>query len=98
MLRQEMMRKKQSVRKGSKKSFLREEKDSPKSSASNVKQSRATFILDEDVLNQLRAMAYWERKQIKTVLHEALRAHFELKGEDYVKDALEHYRSKDHEC
>ena len=34
----------------------------------------------------------------KGPLPETLRAHFELKGEDYVKDALEHYRSKDHEC
>lgn len=93
-----MIRKKQSVRKGSKKSLPREEKGSPKSSSSNVKQSRATFILDEDVLSKLRAMAYWERKQIKTVLHEALGVYFELKDENYVKDALEHYRSKDHEC
>ena len=58
-------------------------------------ETRATFIIDESFLDRLKAIAYWERKQIKTVFHESLTAFFKLKGEDYVKDALERYRSKD---
>jgi hypothetical protein len=58
-------------------------------------ETRATFIIDECFLDRLKAIAYWERKQIKTVFHESLTVFFKLKGEDYVKDALERYRSKD---
>ncbi len=39
---------------------------------------RGTFILKEEYLNKLKAKAYWDRKQIKTVLDEALTAY--LKG------------------
>ncbi|MGD0915670.1 MAG: hypothetical protein ABSB22_04335 [Thermodesulfobacteriota bacterium] len=39
---------------------------------------RATFILREDYLEKLKASAYWQRKQIKEVIDEALRLY--LKG------------------
>lgn len=88
------MSKKQLGKNELKKSSIKEEKKLSKSSTSNVRQSRATFIMDGEILNLLRAVAYWERKQIKTVLHEALKAHFELKGSEYVKDALKNYMGK----
>jgi hypothetical protein len=34
---------------------------------------RATFILRKDYLEELKALAYWERKKIKEVIDEALR-------------------------
>jgi len=40
--------------------------------------TRATFILREDYLDRLKALAYWERKKIKEVIDEALRLY--LKG------------------
>ena len=80
------MSKKQLGKKGLKKDLSK--------SSTNSGQSRATFIMDEEILNLVRAVAYWERKQIKTVLHEALKAHFELKGSEYVKDALKNYMGK----
>ena len=36
---------------------------------------RATFIVQEHQLAQIKALAYWERKQIKEVMTEALNAY-----------------------
>ena len=33
---------------------------------------RATFIVNESVLEKVKAIAYWDRKQIKNVIAEAL--------------------------
>jgi hypothetical protein len=40
--------------------------------------TRATFILREDYLEKLKALAYWERKKVKEVIGEALAGY--LKG------------------
>jgi len=40
--------------------------------------ARATFIVREDYVDKLKAVAYWDRKQIKEVVDEALTAY--LKG------------------
>jgi hypothetical protein len=40
---------------------------------------RGTFIIREDYLIKLKAKAYWDRKQIKTVLDEALASYFKGK-------------------
>jgi hypothetical protein len=51
-------------------------------------ETRATFIVDEGLLNKVRAVAYWERKQLKTVLHEALSSLIKDRGTAYVEQAL----------
>jgi len=40
---------------------------------------RATFIVREDYVGKLKAVAYWDRKQIKEVIDEALTAYLEGK-------------------
>jgi len=40
--------------------------------------TRATFILKSDYLEKIKALAYWERKEIKEVVDELLE--FYLKG------------------
>lgn len=40
--------------------------------------SRATLIMRDENIEKVKALAYWERKQVKQVIDEALRAH--LKG------------------
>jgi hypothetical protein len=40
---------------------------------------RATFILRKDYLEDLKALAYWERKKIKEVIDEALRLYLRRK-------------------
>lgn len=43
-----------------------------------VNETRATFIVDETLLEKLKALAYWKRRPIKSLLQEALEAY--LKG------------------
>lgn len=49
-------------------------KEVTKSSQEGTKENetRATFIVNEDVLDKLKAIAYWERVLIKEVVAEAL--------------------------
>jgi hypothetical protein len=37
-------------------------------------ETRATFIIQEDILEDIKAIAYWEREKIKDVLQRALEA------------------------
>lgn len=45
-----------------------------KSSQEGTKENetRATFIVDEEILDKIKAIAYWDRKQIKDVINLAL--------------------------
>jgi hypothetical protein len=49
-------------------------KEITKSSQEGTKENetRATFIVNEELLDKLKAIAYWERKLIKDVVNEAL--------------------------
>lgn len=49
-------------------------KEITKSSQEGTKENetRATFIINEGLLEKLKAMAYWERSLIKDVVNEAL--------------------------
>jgi hypothetical protein len=50
-------------------------KEITKSSQEGTKENetRATFIINEDLLEKLKAIAYWERSLIKEVVNSALR-------------------------
>jgi hypothetical protein len=41
--------------------------------------TRATFIVREDTLQKLKAVAYWDRKELKRVVEESFRAYLEGK-------------------
>ncbi len=43
--------------------------------------TRATFIVDEEKLTQLKRAAYWERKELKTIVNECLESY--LKNKTY---------------
>jgi phosphoribosyl-AMP cyclohydrolase len=49
-------------------------KETSKSSQEGLKDgwTRATFILKKDRLEKIKLLAYWERKQVKQVMEEAL--------------------------
>ena len=49
-------------------------KEITKSSQEGTKENetRATFIINDDLLEKLKAIAYWERALIKEVVHTAL--------------------------
>ena len=37
--------------------------------------TRATFIVREDLLEKVKNLAYWDRKQVKEVVNEAIESH-----------------------
>jgi hypothetical protein len=42
---------------------------------------RATFIVENEVLEKIKALAYWNRKNIKQVVNDALKTHISKQGE-----------------
>lgn len=56
-------------------------------------ETRATFIINEESLESLKALAYWERLTIKDVLSQAIEAHLASKKRELPK-AVEAYKSK----
>ncbi len=49
-------------------------------------ETRATFIVNEDILEDLKALAWYERKKIKQVLNEALQGYIKnIKNIKHVK-------------
>jgi len=55
-------------------------------------EKRATFLVEIDQLDKMKALAYWDRKIIKQVLKEALENYFLQKGESKIEEALHNYR------
>jgi hypothetical protein len=43
------------------------------------KETRATFIINEEILDKLKAIAYWDRKLIKEVVNTALQEYLDKK-------------------
>ena len=41
---------------------------------------RATFIVDQDLNEKVKALAYWDRLTVKEVVHEALSLYFQDKN------------------
>lgn len=56
-------------------------------------ETRATFIVNEDYLEALKALAFWDRVSIKDVLGEALKTLVDSRKKDLSK-ALESYKGK----
>ena len=55
------------------------------------KEVRATFILSESQINTIKALAFWQRKQIKQVIQESLEMYFSQTPKDELNQALEAY-------
>jgi hypothetical protein len=45
-------------------------------SGTKVKETRATFIVNEDLLEKMKALAYWDRVLIKDIVNSALEDYF----------------------
>ncbi|MFZ1323452.1 MAG: hypothetical protein WAT71_18020 [Ignavibacteria bacterium] len=53
---------------------------------------RATFIVKENRLEILKALAYWERKKLKDLLDEALLNLIESRDPEQIKKVIEEYK------
>lgn len=56
-------------------------------------ETRATFIVNQEQLEQIKALAHWERISIKEVLAQAIDAHLATKKRDLPK-AMDSYKGK----
>jgi len=54
-------------------------------------ETRSTFIVNEKMLNRLKALSYWKRKQIKVLMHEALKVYFDTHSSEEIRRAEEEY-------
>ena len=52
---------------------------------------RATFIIKENKLELLKALAYWERKKIKDILDESIDSLLNAKDPELLKKVIEEY-------
>jgi hypothetical protein len=57
-----------------------------------TKEVRATFIVKEEQLIFIKAIAYWDRKQIKMLLAEIIDFYKGQYDENYIQDILTAYR------
>lgn len=57
-------------------------------------ETRATFIVNEEILDGIKALALWDRASIKEVIHEALKEYIEKQDETKLKQALDFYMKK----
>ncbi len=55
-------------------------------------EKRATFLIEVDHLDKIKALAYWERTTSKSILKQALEQFFSSKGQKYMKEAIEYYK------
>jgi hypothetical protein len=53
----------------------RKKADKPPKEATRQPEIRATFIIKEETITRLKAIAYWDRVLIKDVINEALEAY-----------------------
>jgi hypothetical protein len=58
-------------------------------------ETRTTFILEVELLELIKALAYWERKSLKQIVKSALKDYLDSKGGEYIKNALNNYRSNE---
>ena len=55
---------------------------------------RATFIVNEEKLEILKALAYWERKKIKNLLDEALDILIKSRNKETLNQAMKEFKNK----
>lgn len=57
-----------------------------------VKEKRATFIVNEEHVHTLKALAYWQRKQIKQIIKESLELYFSQIPVSDMNSAIDAYK------
>ncbi len=50
--------------------------------------TKVTLRLEDELLDTVRALAYWERTSMTDVVSEALKTHFKALGEERIESAL----------
>jgi len=58
-------------------------------------ETRATFIVQEELLEKIKAIAFWNRKQIKDIVNKAFETYIGSKDPKELKQAISAYINKD---
>lgn len=72
-------------------------KDQPVSSSkagTKKGETRATFIVNEETLDSIKALALWDRASIKEVIKEALEDYVKKQDSKKMKQAIDFYNTK----
>lgn len=85
--------------------FFKQKRGRPRTSFKTITKStqegtkegeeRATFIVRIPLIEKIKAIAFWDRMQIKDVVHNALEAYLNQKGEKHVNQALQAFRKRE---
>ncbi|MCK4934348.1 MAG: hypothetical protein KAR79_02060 [Simkaniaceae bacterium] len=62
-------------------------------SRSSITEARTTLVVEKELFECMKALAFWERKSLKAVLAESFNKYLDTKQEDYIDRALQTYRS-----
>lgn len=76
---------------------IKTKKEKPTSTSkigTKIGETRATFIVNEELLDAIKAIAIWDRASIKEVIHEALQEYIEKQPDKKMKQALDFYNKK----
>ncbi|MGK5593759.1 MAG: hypothetical protein ACSNEK_00175 [Parachlamydiaceae bacterium] len=75
--------------------ILGDDEDSIRKPKASIKNddtsSRTTIFLDTATHETLKAIAYWERRSLTSVIKESLQAYIENKGTKYIEEAEKSY-------
>lgn len=70
--------------------FTREDTEK-KTEMADDETKRTTLMLSSKTYVTIKAIAYWQRKQIKDIIHEAVKAYLDSMDVDELKLAIESY-------
>ncbi len=65
--------------------------DEPEVQAKEEITTRTTIYLNPDVYEQIKAIAYWDRRSVTSIIQESLATFVESKGTKYVNEAVKKY-------
>lgn len=77
---------------GETKERIEKAKQTPEKKPKYYMHPRATFLLDEDKIETLKAIAHWERKRIMDVIEEAVNDAINKRSPEDVEKAVKSYK------
>lgn len=55
---------------------------------------RTTMFIEVDLLEKIKALAYWERTSIKGIVENAIKESLEKRGSQYINKAISNYKNQ----
>jgi hypothetical protein len=65
-----------------------------KKNENDTMESRITLSLNEDLLNKVKALAYWERKSLKKIATQSFEEFLASKEKNYLNTAMKEFENQ----